>query len=75
MTQQLLVSVLYILGGFALLVYVLTVGYTESNRDLIMMVAGFAISALTSILGYWIGTSLSSSKKTELMVGHEAGRK
>lgn len=39
----------------------------EGNRDLVLRMLGVLDAAVLMVLGYWLGTSVGSARKTDLL--------
>lgn len=68
----------YILGGlivsgfFALLILLVLSAVPTENKDLLNLVVGALIGSFSSIVSYFFGSSLGSSKKDELLKNEKA---
>jgi hypothetical protein len=45
----------------------------DGNRDLVLRMLGVLDAAVLMVLGYWLGTSVGSARKTDMLVhqGHD----
>lgn len=68
----------YVLGGlivagfFALLILLVLSAVPSENKDLLNLVVGTLIGSFSSIVSYFFGSSLGSSKKDELLKNEKA---
>lgn len=68
----------YVLGGlivagfFALLILLVLSAVPTENKDLLNLVVGTLIGSFSSIVSYFFGSSLGSSKKDELLKNEKA---
>lgn len=56
-----------VVGFFALLYLLATQAIPAENKDSMNLVIGSLLAAFGGIVGYFFGSSLGSSKKTELL--------
>lgn len=69
MVCQLVISVLVIalFGGFVFALFFFARQIDPSVKDVLTQISGGLLAAFGGIIGYWIGTSLSSSGKDRLI--------
>lgn len=57
----------------AILVIALFLRFDPQAKDIAMLILGGTISQLTSIVGYWFGSSKGSADKTEMLRNQNGG--
>ena len=60
-------AALIVLAVFTLLYFLVFNSIPESNRDILNLVVGAIIGAFITVVGYFFGSSKSSSDKTQIM--------
>jgi hypothetical protein len=68
------VSVLIILAFFGIISALLVLTYREKDfppgiKETLLVLVGVLAGEFKNVCGYWLGTSHSSSRKTELLAG------
>lgn len=56
-----------VIGFFTLIVVLIYKGIPPDNKDTFTLLIGALIGSFTSIVGYFFGSSLGSSKKTDMI--------
>jgi hypothetical protein len=64
---QYILGALIVLGFFALLITLVFSAIPDANKDVLNLVVGALIGVFTTVVGYFYGSSLGSSKKDDLM--------
>lgn len=64
---QLVISVLVIFGffGFVFALFFYAKSIDPTVRDVVTQISGALIAAFGGVIGYWLGTSLSSTSKDQ----------
>lgn len=69
---QYILGALIVSGFFALLILLVLSAVPPENKDLLNLVVGALIGSFSSIVSYFFGSSLGSSKKDELLKNEKA---
>lgn len=69
---QYILGALIVAGFFALLILLVLSAVPSENKDLLNLVVGALIGSFSSIVSYFFGSSLGSSKKDELLKNEKA---
>lgn len=69
---QYILGALIVSGFFALLILLVLSAVPSENKDLLNLVVGALIGSFSSIVSYFFGSSLGSSKKDELLKNEKA---
>ena len=64
---QYILGALIVAGFFALLILLVLSAVPSENKDLLNLVVGALIGSFSSIVSYFFGSSLGSSKKDQLL--------
>lgn len=64
---QYILGGLIVLGFFALLILLILAAVPTENKDLLNLVVGALIGVFTSVVAYFYGSSLGSSKKDDIL--------
>lgn len=64
---------LVIIGFFITMVVMFTKQVPEGNKEAFYLLVGCEVSALTTIVNYFFGSSLGSAAKTELLAQKDNG--
>ena len=66
---QYILGALIVIGFFALLIVLAFKAVPAENKDLLNLVVGALIGMFTSVVGYFFGSSIGSSKKDDAIMG------
>ncbi len=64
---MMILGALILIGFFALIGILIFVGIKESNQSLLYLITGGLIGNVTSIIGYYFGSSHGSKVKTDML--------
>jgi hypothetical protein len=71
---QYILATLVVLGFFALLSILAFTDIPKENKDLVNMLLGAWIASFTSVISYFFGSSLGSSKKDDAINNMKDGK-